>query len=124
MESGKDFPRIRIALDEISTSLGLRGVQIFVGAGAVMNACGVLERAPACYFKFPKVASGGGCAWDFAATACLLQEAGAIATDMRGAPLDLNRRDSTYMNHRGVLFASSAELASRIRELQFKSLGH
>ena len=38
---------------------------------------------------------------------------GAVATDFPGNPLDLNRPDSTFMNHRGVFFASDAALASR-----------
>lgn len=82
-----------------------------------MNAIWVLERAPACYFKFPKPGNGGGCIWDFAATACIYNELGAVASDIYGNALDLNRSDSAFMNHRGVLFASSADLAGRIREL-------
>jgi hypothetical protein len=31
-----------------------------------------------------------------------------------GAPLDLNRKDSTYLNHQGVLYASDAALAAYI----------
>ena len=79
-----------------------------------MNAWGVLVNAPACYFKVPGP-KGGGSLWDFAATACVFQEVGAVATDIHGDPLDLNRADSSYMNHRGVLFASDDSLATRIR---------
>ena len=103
-------------LDSIARDMGLNGVRIEAIGGAVMNACGVLDHAPSCYFKFPKPA-GGGSVWDFAATACLFAEVGAIATDIHGGPLDLNRADSTFMNHRGVLFASDDALAARIREL-------
>jgi len=81
-----------------------------------MNACGVLMNAPACYFKITGP-SGGGSLWDFAATACLTQEVGAVATDIRGRPLDLNRADSAFLNHRGVLFATDHALAQRIRML-------
>jgi hypothetical protein len=45
----------------------------------------------------------------------LCAEAGAVASDFFGDPLDLNRADSTFMNHRGILFASDSELASQIR---------
>ena len=93
------------------------GVAIHTGAGAVMNACLALDSPPACYFKFPKSMPGGGSVWDFAATACVLREAGAVATDICGQPLDLNRRDSTFMNHRGVLFATDASLAAQITRL-------
>ena len=104
------------ALDDIASDAGLAGVRLHTGSGAVMNACGVLEHGPACYFKDVKPA-GGGSLWDFAATACLFNEVGAVATDIHGAPLDLNRADSTFMNHRGVLFATDEELAQRIRAL-------
>ena len=104
-------------LGEIARELGLTGVQLHPSGGAVMNACGVLTHPPACYFKFPGP-SGGGSLWDFAATACLFDEAGAIATDIDGGTLDLNRADSSFMNHRGVLFATDAVLASRIRALR------
>jgi len=82
-----------------------------------MNAIWVLENAPACYFKFPKPENGGGSLWDFAATACIFREVGAIASDIYGAPLDLNRPDSTFMNHRGILFTADHESAQRIIDL-------
>ena len=71
-----------------------------------MNALWCLENPPAKYFKRPKTKKGGGSLWDFAATSLILNEAGAIATDYYGAPLELNRKDSTYLNHKGILFAS------------------
>ena len=82
-----------------------------------MNACRVLAHPSACYFKFPGP-TGGGSLWDFAATACLFAEIGAVATDIHGGLLDLNRADSTLMNHRGVLFATDEALARRIRALR------
>ena len=80
--------------------------------GAVMNACHVLEHAPACYLKFPRKDPGGGSLWDYAATAAIFHESGAWATDANGKAMELNRPDSTFMNHRGVLFASDARIAS------------
>lgn len=85
--------------------------------GGVMNALWVLENPPACYFKFPRPEKGGGSLWDFAATACIAREVGGIASDIFGEPLDLNRTDSTFMNHCGILFATDADLARRIRAL-------
>ena len=102
-------------LHAIADEQGLAGIDLRVGAGAVMNACYALETPPACYVKLPKRDKGGGSLWDFAATACLFGEAGASATDVAGAPLDLNRPDSTFMNHRGVIFATDAALAAQIR---------
>lgn len=79
--------------------------------GAVMNACWVLEHGWGIFYKKPKKENGGGCLWDYAATACLFEVMGAWVSDMYGQPLELNRRDSTYMNHRGILFASHSDAA-------------
>ena len=105
------------ALEKIARDLGLDGVDLHVGGGAVMNACNALTHPPGCYFK-PSKPAGGGSLWDFAATACLFREVGAVATDIHGQRLDLNRADSTFMNHRGVLFATDHRLAERIRALR------
>lgn len=99
---------------EIAGELGYKGVDLISHGGAVMNACWVIERAPACYFKPAREGNSGGSIWDYAATACLFQELGAVCCDIYGAPLELNRRESTYLNHRGLLFASDRELAARL----------
>jgi fructose-1,6-bisphosphatase/inositol monophosphatase family enzyme len=103
----KDTPRaddIRQFLRQQTTKLGLSGVRERSGGGAVLNAIRVLENGPACMLKFPKKEQGGGSIWDFAATACIFQEVGLSATNFIGGRLDLNRRDSTFMNHEGVLY--------------------
>lgn len=74
--------------------------------GAVMNACWVLQEPPAYYHKQPKSADGGGCLWDYAATACIFTELGAWVSDSYGKPLELNRRDSVFMNHKGIFFTN------------------
>ena len=79
--------------------------------GAVMNACYVLEHPPAIYLKFPKK-EGGGSLWDYAATAAIFHESDASVTDLYGGPLELNRRESVSMNHRGLLYASDHEIAA------------
>jgi len=113
---GRD--RVMADLDEIAHEFDFEGAIIGEDyAGAVLNAIRVAEQAPACYFKFPKSEPGGGSLWDFAATACILTELGAVATDFAGQPLDLNRADSTFMNHRGVLMASNQTLAAKIRTI-------
>jgi len=109
--------RVMADLEAIAFELGFNGVTTGDYAGAVLNAIRVAEQAPACYFKFPKSEPGGGSLWDFAATACILSELGAVATDFAGAPLDLNRADSTFMNHRGALMASNQTLAAKIRTI-------
>jgi len=90
------------------TALGARPGRY---GGAVMNALWCLENPPACYFKFPKEGTGGGCFWDFAATACIYHELGAWVSDAAGNPLDLNREDTVYLSHCGVLFATDPDLA-------------
>lgn len=82
--------------------------------GAVMNACWVLEKQPACFYKKPKQEDGGGCVWDYAATACLFEEVGAWVSDIYGKPLELNRKESLFMNHRGVIYASNNEIARTV----------
>ena len=53
----------------------------------------------------------------YAATACLFHAAGAVVSDIAGHPMELNRADSTFMNHRGILYAGHRELADRIIEM-------
>ena len=112
----QDIGEVRAALDQVAQDLGLSGAPLESTRGGVMNAYNVLVQPPACYIKFPGP-TGGGSLWDFAATACLFNEVGATATDIHGDPLDLNRPDSTFMNHRGVLFATDEALAARLRTL-------
>lgn len=86
--------------------LNLNGVKEIAGAGAVLNAILVLENGPACMLKLPKKENGGGSIWDFAATACIYQELGLPATNFEGGRLDLNRKNSSFMNHQGVFYAN------------------
>lgn len=105
----KDTPRvaeIEDLLNEKVEKLSLNGVKEMAGAGSVLNGIRVLENGPACMLKFPKKEKGGGSIWDFAATACIYQELGLPATNFEGGPLDLNRKDSTFMNHEGVFYAN------------------
>ena len=90
---------------------GLERVAVVYGSGAVKNACQVLDYPAACYVKLPKPEDGGGSIWDFAATACIVTEAGGWASNIHGQPLELNRRGSTFMNHQGVLYASNERIA-------------
>ncbi|MDB0031533.1 inositol monophosphatase, partial [Opitutales bacterium] len=96
--SFEDHPeRLRVLreLENYAGSVGLQGVVATQFGGAVINACHSLESAPGCHFKFSKPQEGGGSIWDYAATACLYEEAGAEVSDVHGNPLDLNRQDST-----------------------------
>jgi fructose-1,6-bisphosphatase/inositol monophosphatase family enzyme len=104
-------------LEKYAGSVGLQGVVATQYGGAVINACHVLEYAPGCHFKFAKAEEGGGSIWDYAATACLFEEAGAEVSDVHGEPLDLNRPDSTFMNHRGAVYATDRFLAAKIQQI-------
>jgi 3'-phosphoadenosine 5'-phosphosulfate (PAPS) 3'-phosphatase len=104
-------------LETYAHSIGLKKLVATQFGGAVINACHALENSPGCHFKFAKPQEGGGSLWDYAATACLYEEAGAVVSDVHGEPLDLNRPDSTFMNHRGAVYATDEELANRIRQI-------
>lgn len=114
MASHSKFDEAMEQLQVLATELDRDGLKTTLTGGAVMNALWVLEQAPACYFKFPKSQAGGGSLWDYAATACIYEELGVWYSDIAGQALDLNRADSTFMNHRGVLFASDRELGQRL----------
>ena len=45
------------------------------------------------------------------AAACLAHEAGSWVSNVQGQAPGLNRRDSIFMNHEGVLFASNKQIA-------------
>lgn len=105
----KDTPHateIENLLQKKARQLGLQEVRELAGAGAVLNGIRVLENSPACMLKHPKKEVGGGSIWDFAATACIYLELGLPATNFESGRLDLNRRDSTFVNEDGVYFAS------------------
>lgn len=119
-QSFASHPRLAQTLRElefIAAKLSYTGMQCVYHGGAAMNACLVLQQAPACYFKFPKIAEGGGCLWDYAASACIFQELSAHVSDYYGRPLTLNRADSVFMNHSGILYSSHAELADLIMRI-------
>ena len=120
-ETRLERDRVLRKLEEYAHSLGLKKLVATQFGGAVLNACHALESAPGCHFKFAKPQEGGGCLWDYAATACLFEEAGAAVSDVHGQPLDLNRSDSTFMNHRGAVYATDENLAQSIREILAQS---
>jgi myo-inositol-1(or 4)-monophosphatase len=115
------YEKTMVNLNVAAKKLGLKTVNIHSHFGAVINACSVLELSKkgqrACYFKFPKNKQGGGSLWDFSATAALFDQSDWVVGDIHGQALKLNRSDSTFMNHQGVLFASDEMLANHIKQL-------
>ena len=85
--------------------MNLSGLKVIQGGGSVLNAINVLKNPPSCMIKYPKKEIGGGSLWDYASTACLFQELGYRVTNFKDGPLDLNRKDSTFMHHEGVYYA-------------------
>ena len=104
------------SLNGIAKSLGYEGVNKLPIGGGAMNAIWTLEQQPCCYFKFPKT-KGGGSLWDYGATACIYNEIGGFSSDIYGDTMDLNRKDSTFMNHKGILYASDKTLAKKVIEM-------
>ena len=106
------YPALLKQLHEYALANGFAGVVPLVGLGAALNACRVLDDKPAVYIKLPK--EQGGSLWDYAASAAIFTQLGLPVSNIFGAPLDLNRKDSTYLNHQGVLYASDAALAAYV----------
>ena len=99
-----DYELLLQKLSEKNTAKGVSEVKVISHGGAAMNAIWCIEHAPAVYAKPPKIEEGGGSIWDFAASTCIFHELGLRASDYKGEALDLNRKGSTFMNHKGVWF--------------------
>lgn len=108
------FGELMAGLEILSSDLGYSDFIKIKGGGGVMSALWALENSPAIYMKLPKLEEGGGCLWDFGATACIYNELSYSVSDVYGEPLDLNRKESLFMNHKGVLFAHDAEIVSSV----------
>ena len=105
----EDTPRaseIESLLDRHVKKLNLTGFKELTGGGAVLNAIRVLENGPACMVKIPKKENGGGSLWDYAATACIYNELELPATNFEGGRLNLNNKESSFMNQEGVFYSN------------------
>lgn len=103
------YPNCNEILQEYQNSFEEKGHRKFKSihhGGAVMNAIWVIENQPSFYFALPKKAQGGGCIWDYAATACLFFELGYQVTDYYGKLLMLNDPETIFMNRVGVKFSN------------------
>ena len=112
--SNGEYAFYRQRLENIALQFGANNLIELYGRGAVLNACHLLSHSLACYLKPPTKKSGGGSLWDFGASACIISEAGAWVSDAHGQSLNLNPSISTFMNAKGILYASNAELAHSI----------
>ncbi len=116
MKSVPNYSAVARGVEQIAQKAGLSGVVSIDYVGAALNASWVTQNPAAIYFKLPKATKGGGSFWDFAASSCLLEEWGQAATDIHGAALDLNRKDGTFMNEKGVIYSSTSELGEAVRQ--------
>lgn len=79
-------------------------------ASPVHKGCLVATHAgPSLYVGLPR-ANEGVSLWDLAAVAAIVEKAGGWVSDIFGAPLELNRAQSTYLHHKGFVLASSPSL--------------
>lgn len=115
VKNNTKWPAVVKALEPVAYYFGAQKIEVAEPAGAVMNAMRALQSPLACYFKHPKPQAGGGSVWDFAATLCIYQTAGAIVTDFSGQMLHLNPTGTTFMNQCGVMFATHLDLARQLR---------
>jgi len=96
--------------ERIKSTEGVRRLVHHMHSGAVPKGCWVIDAAPALYVGVPRVGEGVS-VWDLAATSCVVAEAGGVACDVFGDPLDLNHRENTYCHHKGYILASHRALA-------------
>jgi len=114
------YPKLKQSLTDLAHEYGYTGLEIIESNGAVLNACSVLENAPALYFKCPKPQQGGGSLWDFAATAAIFNEMAMTVSSASGEMLELNRAESTFMNHQGVIFTTENKLHQELQNIIVK----
>ncbi|PIB35234.1 hypothetical protein BFP72_07410 [Reichenbachiella sp. 5M10] len=108
------YEALRTMLDTVAQEMHLSGVVYVSGSGAVLQACHVALHEHAVFFKIPKTQLGGGCIWDYAATACFFGELARPVSDLSGAPLHLNNPDTPFMNHCGVLYSSEQQITDHL----------
>lgn len=114
------YPDYQAQIEELKEKLKSNGYENLIHhhlGGAVMNGITTIEMSPALYYKFPKKAAGGGSLWDFAASSVIQSEAGGFNSDYYRNPLDLNRADSTFMNHCGIIYASNKTLLDLVPKI-------
>ena len=117
MKSIPKYSELVDFMEQLAAQMGYSKLTLINHAGSALNGAWVTKNAPAVYYKFPKPGKGGGSSWDFSASACILKEWGREPTDIFGDPLDLNKLGDTFMNERGVLYASDPKLNESIQQV-------
>ncbi len=109
------YTNVVTSLDEYAENTGLNGVQKVQYGGAAMNAMWLAQQNNGCYMKFPQ--EKGGSIWDYAASNCIYKELKLSVSDIHGEKMELNRKESTHMNHKGILFATDESIQEYVMEL-------
>ena len=118
----RDGPALKKVANAIAAAAHYQQVDLHIGAGGALSACWALEHAPALYYKVPGLQQGRGAYWDFAASACIFNAAGAVVTDFYGDGLHFNHPQGPGMPDRGLIYASHASIADALRGYPYHGL--
>jgi len=113
----KQMQSFQNIIEDFCVKQSYDGYQILTNGGAVWNALQAILLPDTLFIKYPKKEQGGGCLWDYSATACLAEISGAWVSDIAGKPLFLNAKESLYLNHCGVVYSGGRILASSFLEI-------
>lgn len=91
---------------------GLQKIRPQVLASPVHKGCQMLTEG-GLYLGLPRRKKGVSL-WDLAAIASLVQGAGGWVSDVYGDPLELNRKESQYVHHRGFVMAADREVGQAV----------
>jgi len=96
--------------DSLSRINGINKTKPEMITAPVQKGCMILtEASPVLYYGVPRGELGVSL-WDLSAIAAIILAAGGYVSDIFGNPLDLNRKESTFIHHKGFVFASSKEM--------------
>ena len=111
------YDKALAALEEYASKQDKKLV-LHSGYGGVRSSISLLNCTAGCFFKFPKPTLGGGSIWDYGATQIIFKELGMLVSDALGAPLYLNHKDSTFLNHCGIVYSTNSQLHNFLLELR------
>jgi len=97
--------------DGIKARTSITKIRPCVIGSPVHKGCLTAESSkPALYLGLPRKVKGVSL-WDMAAIAAIVIGAGGHVSDVFGEPLELNRRGSTYVHHKGFVYCNSPAIA-------------
>jgi fructose-1,6-bisphosphatase/inositol monophosphatase family enzyme len=117
ISEAETLPRERNAFfhhlcDTLSHINGINKAKPEMVTAPVQKGCMILtETTPVLYYGVPR-GDLGVCLWDLSAIAAIILAAGGYVSDIFGNPLDLNRKKSTFIHHKGFVFTGSKEMGN------------